>query len=132
MNIRYDHHMPLNDRNDFEQQWERRHHEAQAAHCPLSDDALAAAVDSAMRTPASSATQTHRPAMRMLWVRPVVAAAVLAAVVVPTTMLALRGGIGDGTVRSVNIGNQQVRFACNNGCSAEEVVSMFASHIHQP
>lgn len=109
------------DMSDFKQLMDRYGEELKAARCPYSEAELSREIRRAMwNTPLKAATKA--PGRHSWW--PAVAAAAIAAVIIPAVFLnGTRNTSGE--VASVSVDGEEMLFACNNGCSPEGTLETF-------
>lgn len=106
---------------DFNQQLKAYGKEMTSTRYPYSE----AELDREIRNVVWNTTpreNTITPHIRLLW--PAVAAAIVAAIAIPTALFASNGNLAD-EVASVNVDGEQLYFACNNGCTADATIETF-------
>ena len=107
---------------DFKQQLKAYGDERKNARCPYSEVELDKEIRSVIwGTQPQEVTIT--PTKRRLWPA-VAAAAILAAIIIPTAIFTNRGNTA-GEIASVKVDGEHVYFACNNGCSADATIETF-------
>lgn len=74
---------------------------------------------------AGGRVSSQRDGHRRLW-SAVAAAAILAAIIIPTAIFTSKGNSTGGIV-SVKVDGEYIYFACNNGCSADATIETFKS-----
>lgn len=107
---------------DFKQQLKAYGDERKNARCPYSEAELDKEIRSVIwSTQPQEVSET--PTKRRLWPA-VAAAAILAAIIIPTALFTNRSSTA-GEIASVKVDGEHVYFACNNGCSADATIETF-------
>lgn len=111
---------------DFKQQLKAYGNELKNIRCPYSEAELDREIRNvAWNTPSSKITLTHTE--RRHWPA-VAAAALIAAIIIPTTMYTGKSST-TGKIASVNVDGEHLYFACNNGCSPDATIETFKTMI---
>lgn len=107
---------------DFKQQLKAYGDEMKNVRCPYSEAELDKEIRSVIwSTQLQEVSET--PTKRRLWPA-VAAAAILAAIIIPTALFTNRSSTA-GEIASVKVDGEHVYFACNNGCSADATIETF-------
>lgn len=113
---------------DFDKQLERYMDELKNVRCPYSEAELDKEIRSVVWNilmADKEETVKPKPAKhKSLW--PVVAAAALAAIIIPTVLLVNKP---DSDIELVDVDGQRLYFACNNGCSPECTLEAFKNIV---
>ena len=111
---------------DFDKQLERYGNELKNARCPYSDAELDREIRSVVWNEKiiPNELQARRTHTKWLW-SSVAAAACLAAVLIPLNM-PIRA---NGSIASVDVDDEHLYFACNNGCSPEGTLETFKTML---
>ena len=104
---------------DFKQQLKAYGDEMKNTHCPYSDAELDREIRNVVwHTAQEQRAITHR---HRQWLWPsVVAAACLAAVLVTVSLPSL----DNSSIAHVDVDGEHIYFACNNGCSAQDIMHL--------
>lgn len=108
---------------DFKQQLKAYRDDMKDSHCPYSETELDKEIRSVIwNTTPSEPTST--PSKRRIWP----AAAVIAAIIIPTAILINKNNSAS-EIASINIDGEHIYFACNNGCTPEGTLQNFKDII---
>ena len=104
---------------DFKQQFQTYSDELKSTRCPYSEAELDKEIRSVVWriNPSKETIPAHK---RRLWPS-AVAAAIIAIIIIPTVIFIGKSNTA-GEIVSVKVGDKNIYFACNNGCSPEETL----------
>lgn len=110
---------------DFNQQLKAYGEEMTSTRYPYSEAELDREIRNVVwnTTPRENTITPHR---RRLW--PAVAAAIVAAIAIPTALFASKSAPAN-EIASVKVDGEQLYFACNNGCTADATIETFKTMI---
>ena len=108
---------------DFKLQLKAYSDEMKNSRCPYSEAELDKEIRSVIWNTTPDET-TITPMKHRLWPA---AAAILAAIIIPTAILMKRGAAGE--IASIDIDGEHIYFACNNGCTPEGTLQNFKTII---
>lgn len=106
---------------DFDKELKEYSLELEQGHYPHSEEELDKTIRRAIWSDTAAIPELPSFGSRRRWLWPSVAAACIAAVLLP---LGLRAS-GDDDIKSTQYEGKQVYFACNNGCSLESTLESF-------
>ena len=108
---------------DFKQQLKAYSDEMKNTRCPYSDAELDKEIRSVIwNTPRNKPTASS--SKRRIWP----AAAIIAAIIIPTAILINKSNTAS-EIASINIEGEHIYFACNNGCTPEGTLQNFKAII---